>query len=394
MLTNTGKNILAKYLIGQTQSYASHISFGCGAVPLSTTSPLGDYSNKQAMDFEMFRAPIISRGYVTEYVRDEDGEISVDPVSGDPIQFSQIVLTAQMPTPERYEITEVGLFPASANPSAGNADSKMIYSFNSTENWQHHTSDSQILTIPSKQESLDKIDGVVPDGESAGSINVTEKVFYANSDNSVLDSGLKLSRNERPRFLNGSLFLRGDLSSTTLTGSLISPATSAAHVRLSNVTNLRLDRSSAQDELRVAFSLINKNDDLTNPNDVRLVVEFATSESSGAPYARMQARLTSGLSSNRYFVISQKLEDLEKSTGFAWGAVTTVKAYVSVLVDGELSSDYYIALDGLRVENLTAQNPLYGLTGYTVIKTEDGRPLIKSDRANNLMEFRFAMDVT
>lgn len=389
MLTNTGRNILAKYLIGQTQSYASHIAFGCGARALSSTTPFDDYSDKTTLDFEMFRSPIISRGYVTEFVRDADGEISVDPVTGEPIKFSQIVLTAQMPTPERYEITEVGIYPASANPSAARSDSRMMYSFTNTESWQHYTDQGAILTIPSKQESLDKINGVVPDGATAGSINVTEKVFYANSDNPVLDSNIKLGRNERPRFLNSSLFLRGDLSETTLTGQVLSPDTAAAHVRLSNASNLNLNRNSAQDEIRLAFSLINKNEDLTNPAEVRIIVEFAASDANDAPYARLTARITEGFNSNRYFVFSQKLEDLVKSTNFSWGTVTTIKVYAEVLVGGSGSSDYYVALDGIRIENLTAQNPLYGLTGYTVIKTENGRPLIKIDRSNNLMEFRF-----
>lgn len=393
MLTNTGKNILAKYLIGQTQSYASHIAFGCGPQPLSTTDTFGDYSNQASLDFEMFRSPIISRGYVTEYVLDADGEISVDPVTGEPVQFSQIVLTAQMPTAERYEITEVGIYPASANPSAGRSDSRMMYSFSNTESWQHYTDQGAILSIPTKQESLDKINGVVPNGETAGSINVTEKVFYANSDNPVLDSNLKLSRNERPRFLNSSLFLRGDLSDTTLTGQVLSPSASAAHVRLSNAGNLNLNRNSAQDKIKLAFALVNKDEDLTNPNEVRIIIEFAASDSEGAPYARLAVRLTEGFNANRYFVVSESLEDLEKSTDFSWGNVTTIKAYAEVLVSDTPSDNYYIAIDGLRVENVTTQNPLYGLTGYTVIKTDNGRPLIKSDRANNLMEFRFAMDV-
>jgi hypothetical protein len=33
MITNIGKNLLAKYLVGQTPSYASHIAVGCGTNP-------------------------------------------------------------------------------------------------------------------------------------------------------------------------------------------------------------------------------------------------------------------------------------------------------------------------------------------------------------------------
>jgi hypothetical protein len=34
------------------------------------------------------------------------------------VKVSQIVLTAEMPTEERYEVTELGIYPASSNPDA------------------------------------------------------------------------------------------------------------------------------------------------------------------------------------------------------------------------------------------------------------------------------------
>jgi len=80
MITNIGKGILAKYLIGQAPSYASYIAIGCGAKPLATNQSFGNYSAKESLDFEMFRVPVTSRGYVTE------GGIS------------KIVLTAELPT--------------------------------------------------------------------------------------------------------------------------------------------------------------------------------------------------------------------------------------------------------------------------------------------------------
>jgi hypothetical protein len=35
MITNTGKNIIAKYLLGQAPAFASYIAVGCGPKPLS-----------------------------------------------------------------------------------------------------------------------------------------------------------------------------------------------------------------------------------------------------------------------------------------------------------------------------------------------------------------------
>ncbi len=87
MITNTGKNIIGKYLLGQAPAYASFIAVGCGAKPLATVDAFGDYTAKENLDLEMFRVPISSRGFVNE------GGIS------------KIVLTAELPTEERYEIT-------------------------------------------------------------------------------------------------------------------------------------------------------------------------------------------------------------------------------------------------------------------------------------------------
>ena len=134
MITNTGKNILAKYLVGQTASYASHIAVGCGPKPLALESASADYSSKQSLDFEMFRVPIISRGFV-----DESG-------------VSKVVLTAELPTQERYEITEVGIFSGASNPAAGSFDSKTVYSFSDSESWKYS---SQGTEIPSIYEPLD-----------------------------------------------------------------------------------------------------------------------------------------------------------------------------------------------------------------------------------------------
>jgi len=44
LITNTGRTILAKYLIGQAPAYASHIALGVGATPLDNSESFGDYS--------------------------------------------------------------------------------------------------------------------------------------------------------------------------------------------------------------------------------------------------------------------------------------------------------------------------------------------------------------
>jgi hypothetical protein len=68
MITNIGKNLIGKYLVGQSTQYASHIAIGCGAKPITLATSYGDYSNKTELDFEMERALITSRSYISDKV--------------------------------------------------------------------------------------------------------------------------------------------------------------------------------------------------------------------------------------------------------------------------------------------------------------------------------------
>ena len=67
----------------------------------------------------------------------------------------------------------------------------------------------------------------------------------------------------------------------------------------------------------------------------------------------------------------------------------------SVIKNGsaEPTEDFYVCLDGLRLENVTSNNSVYGLTGYSVIKTPEAKTIIKSANTTNYIEFRFALDV-
>jgi hypothetical protein len=184
MITNTGRNILAKYLIGQAPAYASHIAIGCGPKPLASDGVLGDYSAYKALDFEMLRVPIISRGYVNE--------------SGIP----KIVFTAELPTTERYEISEVGVFSSGSNPSAGTSDSKALFTFSDSENWQYHNS-SGVVEIPTITSTLGTTDHPLV-------ITQTSPVFSANADNRTMMTQTRIQRYEQPRFFNKAIFMAGN----------------------------------------------------------------------------------------------------------------------------------------------------------------------------------------
>jgi len=382
MITNIGKNLLAKYLVGQAQSYASHIAVGCGASPLASDGTFGDYSLKNSLDFEMFRVPIISRGFVNE-----DG-------------IDKVVLTAELPTEERYEITEIGIFSAASNPVAASFDSRNVYSFADTDNWLYQPFGSSAIAIPSVPEPLD--------GDSDnGVINQTSNVFLTNADNRIFTNSNRIARNERCRFLNNIIAMVGNNSTLTrnVSGKLDIGAGSK-YIRL-NETTVDFTKNSPLDELRLAFSVVSKNPSPnTVPDNVKIMLEFSyTGADVPQEYARFEVDIddlgyTAGtspdnrnLSTNRYLVVTKALKDLNKTDNFDWREVTVAKIYSCVTEAGVPSDLFYVCLDGLRLENITSTNSLYGLTGYSVIRTVGSKPIVKAPNTTNYIEFRFSLGV-
>jgi hypothetical protein len=382
MITNIGKNLLAKYLIGQAPSYASHIAIGCGPTPKSidyepTSEDLLEISNKKNLDFEMFRVPIVSRGYVTE-----------DNASGEPV--SKIVLTAELPTIERYEITEIGIFSSGSNPTAGAYDSKPVYSFTRTENWEYHDENSAI-TIPTVTDAL----GTSEDPEI---IAPPHEVFQTNADNKTLLNETRLDRHESCRNLNNTIFIPGNSSSLSMSGSKMVASADSNHIHLTGAS-LDFNKNAADDQLKLAFSVVSKDVlETLQPFRVKILVEFADSDAIAATnYAQFQVNITNAeknFSINRYVVETRSLEQLVKSSAFTWNTVNVVKIWASVEDSaGNPDPKFYVALDAIRLENVTTINPLYGMSGYSVVRSPNLRPIVKVANTANLVEFRFALDV-
>lgn len=375
MITNKGKSIIGKYMLGQAPAYASYIAIGCGAKPLDDLEPYGDYSTKNVLDFEMLRVPVSSRGFINE-----DG-------------VDKIVLTAELPTEERYEITEVGLFSAASNSFAGAYDSKNVLAFTQTEGWQYHTSlaATAIETITSP---LDEDDDNI--------ISTTNKVFQTNANNNIFYKTPRTTRYERCRFLNNVILVRGDDADLTLDiNNHFEINAGSNHIHLTG-TSVDFSKNAPTDLLKLSFSIVSKNgDSLSVPDEIRILVDFSATDESSGEYARFEATLVNGtgegeydFTTNRYYVISKQLQDLYVSSLFTWNAVTTIKVYATAIVGGTPSDDYYIALDAMRLDNISTENPIYGLTGYSVIKNDTSETVVKSPNTSNYIEFRFGIGVS
>lgn len=383
MITNTGKTIISKFLLGQAPSFASHIAIGCGKKPILLSDEQPDFSSKTSLDFEMFRIPISSRGYVNEN------------------NVNKLVLTAELPTEERYEITEVGIFSAGANPSAGQSDSKTVFGFTDTENWQYNNGSSS-SDIPKITEQLDSTStntiSTIDKINVNTNTNITDElyVFETNADNAVFFNQSRVDRYERSRFFNNVILMRGDSSTLTYAGSHFTSLGGKSVVYPNSITSF--SQNSPIDELRLALAIVTKNSSSDVPDKVNVVINFTNSD--GSQYARFEAVLNNGtnpgqydFANNRYFVISKQLQELATSSGFNWDIVTQVQVYANAIDNGSVSSNYYIALDALRLENVATINPLYGLTGYSIVQNSAATTIVKSPNTNNYIEFRFAVGV-
>lgn len=390
MITDVGKSVLSKYLIGQAPAYASHIAVGCGAKALGPTDPFDSngYGEKLDMDFEMLRVPIISRGYVVE-----DGQ-------------SKIIFTAELPTQERYEITEVGLYSAGANQYASGFDSRVLYYFSRQEPWKIGELPVSAIDTPlDSQNTENDIDQYVDVSANPAQLVPIPKVFQTNASNKLFSNAARQARNEQARFLNNMMMVRGDFSTINASDEIV-PGEN--YISLSPIS-INLDKNAPTDKIKIAFSVINQQGNLIDqeaakPGKVKILVEFTTTSGQTARfYANITSTIHGGhanFSTNRYFVVESQLKDLIKSAGFAWSQVNAVRLYSVVLVptnqagtEFDKSDQFYVSLDAIRLDNVNSYNPLYGLTGYTVVKTPDARPIVKLPNTSSLIEFRLGIGV-
>jgi hypothetical protein len=435
MITNTGKEIIAKYLIGTAPAFASFLAVGCGAKPrpnitsisgasssgttvtvsstsgiwvgakitvssgtgtLSTTadtlvtavtsstqftiSPAPTVAlssativlhvdpSKTVLDFEMFRVPITSRGYVND--------------SG----TNKLIFTAELPSDERYEISEIGLFSAGSNSSATSYDSRTITSFADTERWQYN--DGTTLADPTL--ITEKITN------SLNVITSTSSCIETNANNLGFLDTTRANRYERCRYLNNIIMLKGNTTNLTSSGGVFSISGTPKFIQLTGQT-IDFSRNSTADLLKVAFSVVSVDGaSVTQPDTVRVMVEF--SDADGSQYARLNAEVTNtnqDFSTNRYCVVSKRLDQLTYSTTtFSWKNVTTIRVYASALIGSTPSANYFVALDAIRMDNISTINPLYGMTGYSIVQNTNKQTSIKEPNTNNYIEFRVVTDVT
>jgi hypothetical protein len=458
MITNDGKEVISKYLIGQVPSFATHLAIGCGATPLG---PAGSVPNtvygKQRLDFEMTRVPISSKGFVddsatvvitnkvlagnvatlttsavhniivgeTVIVSGVDSTFNgqyrvtatnaptnttfsyskianpvtsaaVTPNGSAIVSRTKISITAELPSDNRYDITEVGILSTGNNALAGQYDSRMIFNF--TQGWEQHG--TSISTPPT----------VDIGAGSAIDIVTTNKAMYVSTNNSLFQTTARKDRNEGPRHLNTTLLIRGDLS--TITGAINADWTASGdHIHINGI-NFDISGNNTSDIMKLAFSLIDRTATAMAASDnVKILMEFYRSEiNTTNGYAKAQIYVPgTTLDANRYYVAGftpSQTTDPSNPTNlttlpyvrfytapdFSPTQIRTCRIFVAVTKSAAASTDHFIALDGFRIDN-TTENPVHKLAGYSIIK-KDGHPITKLANTNNYIDFRFALGVS
>lgn len=445
MITNKGKQVITKYMLGQAPEYAAYIAVGVGPKPLLISESDNSSPTKESMDFEAFRVPILSKGLVNDTIsidieswqassnlitvttstnhginigdaidisfsasadNSKEGTFSVLSTTSNTIQYSQtignsswsasgsytgtvtyvkerLVFKAQLPPDQQYQMTEIALYPAANNQLAIGYDSRPIAGFLTTEGWIRHT------TVDN---DIDFVTQSIVDAYGNVSASVINDAAFINSNNQAFDFTERKERLESPRFLNRSLIIKGDTSAFLNDNLDVSSSTN--YIYTANLP-LDLSKNSPNDLIKIALSVIAPEiTSPTIPNKIRFRLDFIDSSTGGKATAG-KIFLASDITQSRYQIISKEIANFEADSNFSWARIGQIKIYAESLTSGGSYDGSYISLDGIRIDNIKTQNPLYSMIAYSIIKnsTDDGLPIKKSENSQAYIEYRIGTSV-
>lgn len=483
MITDIGKNLIGKYLVGQSTQYASHIALGCGVEPITLTTAYGNYATTTELDFEMTRVPIISRSYISDrtlasitniqvfngipdaitftvssltsgiFVQNQTITVSGVSVSvgglstgtlntsykvtsvigytigAEPLGWgasaptsnasvattgtidgyvNKISFVAELPTDNRYEITELGLWSDLSNPLPSGIDNKNIFNFGrNKESWKYTSGSTNITSDISYTETALDNGNLLNNFDTPATFSTSPKAFLTNSDNAFFNSTLgatRVQRWERPRFLDDALMVGGDLSKFEVTGgttilNTLDTTVSNNYLTISGINLGDLDINQTTDELVLAYSLISKlasATTITGVESVNIMFEFLTDIDNVTAKYHFRHRASDLVDANRYQTINVPLSGTgttPKSASFLWKNVVAANIYASIQdSSGNQVTTYFLALDGLNLINKNNVNSSnYGLVSYVPVKNSSGVSIVKEPNTSSLIEFRLVL---
>ena len=394
MITTNGKNIVAKYLLNQAPEFASHIAVGVGGQAYPTSSSATFSASVQSLEFEVARVPILSKGLLKE-----DGQ-------------EKIVFKAELPIEQRYQITELGLYPAATNAVAGNFDSRIISTFSNSEPWSYsnNLNDSgTVLYIGPVQIDSVNIGDLGINNLDDNNNPIWKDFVFINSNSPFFEYSDRINRGEPPRYLSRSLSVSGStsvVSGVSASSSLINTSSSASYYIENNSISLNLGKNLPTDQIKLAFSVVSLARDgvaAQAPDNVKIRLEFLNNSGVSTSRAYVNIALQDidlvdpekSLDNSRYQVVTRSLSDFTTTENFSWSSVNGVRIYTSIHDDyNAVTGEHFVFYDGLRFENISSYNPLYSLVAAEYIKTLDQNPILKRENSTSYIEYRFGIGVS
>jgi hypothetical protein len=455
MITNKGSSIITKYLLGQAPEYAAHLALGIGAAPLESNENDNSVPTKQNMDFEAFRVPVTSRGLVNDFVTidlnswssngeqvvietstfhgarvgeevfinfaenefsSREGSFLIVATTSSSITYEdsssasaswetsgtdtatvsynreRMIFKGQLPVDQYYKMTEISLYPASSNNLAQQYDSKLISGFLSTEGWNIVTNNTENV-IASTSVSISKSDGDI--SETSFLIPGTSSsanVLFVNSDNEAFTFFNRKSRGEGARLYNSSLMIRGDVVS--FENSELNISASTNYIYTSDVS-LDLSKNSPNDYIKIAVCVVSSSySDVEAPYETRIRLDFIDTATNGRAVSK-EIISYQQIEGSRYYIISKQLKDFVVDENFSWARIGEIRVYPQTLDSFGNSTQDYVILDGIRLDNINTENPLYGMIAYSRLKNgyENGIPVEKIENSQGYIEYRIGINI-
>jgi len=359
VITEAGHELIAKYLLGQAPSYASYISFGCGADMEAPLSP-DDILTKTGLNFELMRVPISSKAYFSDPV--------VDDISGEMIDERKIIsLVGQLPFDSGMSINEVAVWSDSSNALAS-SDSRMICSFTDQENWMWKNS-------PTGRDSPEYISnalsGLLLTQEDGNIDSSLPSVFACSNQNPTLIAGNRMDEGQGTRYLNRNIMVGEGTQTIFLEGKSVD-----------------LSSNSSKDELRFAFAMYPKqgvyDSNAAGFGNIDLKITFMKEHDN--PETTATIDIPPG-AFGYYNILRAPLSTITYEEAFTWKQVQMIQ------IEATTPTGWYFAPDALRFDNISTLNPLYKMTGYTQVLTDDGTEhgaiMEHKSGTNSYAEFRF-----
>jgi hypothetical protein len=391
VITTDGKNIVAKYLLNQAPEFASHIAVGIGGQVLPVSSSATFSASVQSLEFEVARVPILSKGLLKE-----DGQ-------------EKIVFKAELPIEQRYQITELGVYPAAANSVAGNFDSRILSTFSNSEPWAYSNN----------QDDSGRVNYIGPlriDAAVAGDIEtllgdyILGDFVFINSNSPIFEYSERINRGEPPRYLNKSLLVSGNTSviNTLMPASSasINVSSASSYYIENNSINLNLGKNLPTDQIKLALSVISTarlGVNSSAPDNVKIRLEFLNNLGASQSRAYVNIALQdidalnpdASLDNSRYQVVTKTLSDFTTDPTFSWSSINGIRIYTCIHNNSnDVVADHFVLYDGLRFENISSYNPLYSLVAAERVKTLDTNPILKRENSTSYIEYRFGIGVS